>query len=111
MPDGGSIIDTPGLRGIGLFDSEEGLAATFADIEELSRQCKFGDCQHETEPDCAVLAAIEDGTLAERRLESWRKLRREQAWMAARKDARLRAEQVKVWKQRTKAARSSAKRR
>ena len=111
VPDGGAIIDTPGLRGIGLFDSEEGLAATFSDIEELSQQCRFADCQHETEPDCAVLAAVEDGTLPERRLESWRKLQREQAWMAARKDARLRSEQVKVWKQRTKAARSSAKRR
>ena len=111
LPDGGSIIDTPGLRGIGLFDSDEGLAATFSDIEELAEQCRFSDCRHETEPDCAVLAAVESGTLAARRLESWRKLLREQAWMAARKDARLRSEQLKVWKQRTKASRSAAKRR
>src|SRR5262245_45458882 len=111
LPEGGAIIDTPGLRGIGLFDSDEGLAATFSDIEELAEQCRFGDCRHETEPDCAVLAAVEAGTLPARRLESWRKLQREQAWMAARKDARLRAEQLKVWKQRTKASRSAAKRR
>lgn len=112
LPDGGgAVIDTPGLRGVGLFDADEGLAATFADIEELATQCRFSDCRHESEPDCAVLAAIDAGTLPARRLESWRKLLREQAWMAARKDARLRAEQLKVWKQRTKASRSAAKRR
>lgn len=111
IPGGGAVIDTPGLRGVGLFDSDDGLAATFADIAELAASCRFRDCAHETEPDCAVLAAVETGTLSVRRLESWRKLLREQAWMAARKDARLRAEQLRVWKQRTKASRSSSKRR
>jgi ribosome biogenesis GTPase / thiamine phosphate phosphatase len=110
LPDGGAVIDTPGLRGVGLFDSDEGLAATFADVTELARSCRFADCAHETEPDCAVLAAVDSGALTERRLESWRKLQREQAWMAARKDARLRSEQVKVWKQRTKASRANRRR-
>jgi ribosome biogenesis GTPase / thiamine phosphate phosphatase len=111
LPNGGAVIDTPGLRGVGLYDSDEGIAATFADIAELERGCRFADCAHETEPGCAVIAAVESGELTERRLESWRKLQREQAWMAARKDARLRAEQIKVWKQRTKASRSARKRR
>jgi ribosome biogenesis GTPase / thiamine phosphate phosphatase len=111
LPGGGAVIDTPGLRGVGLFDSDDGLEATFADVAELARSCRFRDCAHETEPDCAVLAAVESGALTARRLESWRKLRREQAWMAARKDARLRAEQLRVWKQRTKASRDSSRRR
>jgi ribosome biogenesis GTPase / thiamine phosphate phosphatase len=111
IPGGGAVIDTPGLRSAGLFDSDEGLAATFADIAHLAQSCRFGDCAHETEPGCAVLAAVESGELSERRLESWRKLQREQEWMAARKDARLRAERLRVWKQRTKASRNAAKRR
>jgi ribosome biogenesis GTPase / thiamine phosphate phosphatase len=111
LPDGGAVIDTPGLRGVGLFDSDDGLAATFADVAELAQSCRFGDCAHESEPDCAVLAAVESGALSARRLESWRKLRREQAWMAARKDARLRSEQLRVWKQRTKASRKTSRRR
>jgi ribosome biogenesis GTPase / thiamine phosphate phosphatase len=111
VPGGGAIIDTPGLRGVGLYDADDGLSATFADIAELAASCRFADCAHETEPDCAVLAAVESGALTMRRLESWRKLQREQAWMAARKDARLRSEQLRVWKQRTKASRDANRRR
>jgi len=103
---GGCLIDTPGLRGVGLSDSGEGVAAAFADVEELVAQCRFADCAHETEPGCAVLAALDDGTLHVRRFESWRKLQREIAWMARRKDARLRQEELRVWKRRTKANRS-----
>lgn len=104
---GGCLIDTPGMRGVGLSDTGEGLSAAFADVEELIGQCRFSDCAHETEPGCAVLAALEDGSLAERRLESWRKLQREIAWMAGRKDVRLRQEQLRVWKQCTKENRSA----
>lgn len=111
VPDGGAVIDTPGLRGVGLFDADDGLAATFADIAALTERCRFTDCAHDSEPDCAVLAALDSGELSQRRLDSWRKLQREQAWMAARKDARLRAEQIRVWKRRTKANRSNARRR
>jgi ribosome biogenesis GTPase / thiamine phosphate phosphatase len=98
LPSGGMVIDTPGLRSIGLWDTEAGLDLVFADIDELAQSCRFGDCGHESEPDCAVLAAIEDGTLPVRRLESWRKLQREAAWMAARSDARLRQQRVAAWK-------------
>jgi ribosome biogenesis GTPase / thiamine phosphate phosphatase len=104
LPGGGVVIDTPGLRGIGLQEGE-GLAAVFTDIEELAAQCRFDDCAHDTEPGCAVRAALENGTLPVRRYESWLKLRRKAAWMARRADARLRAEVKKEWKQRTKAYR------
>lgn len=104
LPGGGAVIDTPGLRGIGLIDAEAGVAATFADIEALVARCRFNDCAHAGEPGCAVAAALEDGTLVRRRYESWRKLQREMDWMAARKDARLRAERVKQWKKRVRDA-------
>jgi ribosome biogenesis GTPase len=98
LPTGATLIDTPGLRGIGLWLDGDGLDRAFADIAELGELCRFGDCKHRTEPDCAVLGAVEDGSLDERRLESWRKLQREAAWMARRNDARLRAEEARRWK-------------
>jgi ribosome biogenesis GTPase / thiamine phosphate phosphatase len=105
LPGGGAVIDTPGLRGIGLIGAEEALAQTFSDIDELVARCRFADCSHHGEPGCAVAEALEDGTLHQRRFESWQKLQREMEWMAARKDARLRAERVKQWKKATKEAR------
>jgi ribosome biogenesis GTPase / thiamine phosphate phosphatase len=98
LPDGGVLLDTPGLRGAGLWVGEDGLERTFADIEELVSACRFSDCGHESEPGCAVLAAVDDGRLPERRLASWRKLEREARWMATRADARLRSEQRRAWK-------------
>lgn len=92
LPDGGVLIDTPGLRGVGLWDAGQGLEQAFAEIEDLAAGCRFHDCAHRCEPGCAVLAAIEDGSLPERRLDSYRKLRRENERLAARTDARLRAE-------------------
>lgn len=100
LPGGGVLIDTPGLRGVGLWDAEEGVSQAFAEIEQLAAQCRFHDCEHRSEPDCAVAAAIEDGSLPERRLTSYRKLLRENARLAARTDARLRAEQKQIFKQR-----------
>jgi ribosome biogenesis GTPase len=99
LPGGGVLIDTPGLRGVGMWTAEEGVAQTFPEIELLVPQCRFSDCAHVTEPGCAVLAAVADGSLPARRLESWRKLGREVAWMAARNDARLRRERQRAWKQ------------
>ncbi|SFO74731.1 ribosome small subunit-dependent GTPase A [Actinomadura madurae] len=92
LPGGGVLIDTPGLRGVGLFEASGGLERTFADVEELAAACRFGDCAHRTEPGCAVLAAVEDGTLPRRRFDSYRRLLRENAWAASRTDERLRAE-------------------
>ncbi|MFI1171583.1 ribosome small subunit-dependent GTPase A [Streptomyces melanogenes] len=98
LPGGGVLIDTPGLRGVGLWDAESGVGQVFAEIEELSGQCRFHDCAHEAEPGCAVLAAIEDGSLAERRLESYRKLIRENRRIVAKTDARLRNEIRRDWR-------------
>jgi ribosome biogenesis GTPase len=77
LPGGGAVLDTPGLRSIGLFDTTQGLAHTFADIDELAALCRFDDCTHMREPGCAVTAALAAGDLPPRRLESFRKLRRE----------------------------------
>ncbi|WP_207914091.1 ribosome small subunit-dependent GTPase A [Micromonospora sp. KC213] len=92
LPNGGVLIDTPGLRAVGLHDTEHGIQHVFAEIEELARDCRFTDCRHTNEPGCAVRAAIDAGTLSPRRLDSYRKLQRESAWAASRDDARLRAE-------------------
>lgn len=99
LPHGGTLIDTPGLRGIGLFDAADGLEKTFSDVENLARACRFGDCAHETEPGCAVRAALESGELTARRLASYRKLLRENAYMAARTDKRLAAERERAWRE------------
>ncbi|MEV7006313.1 ribosome small subunit-dependent GTPase A [Streptosporangium sp. NPDC051022] len=98
LRDGGLVIDTPGIRRIGLYDMGEGVDMVFSDIEELAERCRFADCGHDGEPGCAVIAAIEDGSLPERRLESWNKLQREALWMASRSDARLRKELQNKWK-------------
>ncbi|GAA3687495.1 ribosome small subunit-dependent GTPase A [Nonomuraea antimicrobica] len=111
LPGGGLVIDTPGIRRIGLYDIGEGVDRVFADIEELAQRCRFGDCGHTSEPECAVLTALESGELPERRLESWRKLQREAAWMASRTDARLRKEQQNKWKVITKEMRRSGRNR
>ena len=105
LPSGGALIDTPGLRGIGLWDAADGIEFAFRDIESLAVQCRFGDCGHDAEPGCGVLAAVESGELPERRLASYRKLLRENEWMASRSDARLAAERAQAWKTITKATR------
>ncbi|WTK05733.1 ribosome small subunit-dependent GTPase A [Streptomyces sp. NBC_01530] len=100
LPGGGVLIDTPGLRGVGLWDAEIGVGQVFSEIEELSGQCRFHDCAHEAEPGCAVQAAVEGGELPHRRLESYRKLMRENQWIVAKTDARVRAEVRRDWKRR-----------
>ncbi|AKZ58909.1 putative ribosome biogenesis GTPase RsgA [Streptomyces ambofaciens ATCC 23877] len=107
LPGGGVLIDTPGLRGVGLWDAGTGVGQVFAEIEELGRDCRFHDCAHESEPGCAVLAAIDGGELPERRLESYRKLMRENQRIVAKTDARLRAEIRKEWKRRGAAGKAA----
>jgi ribosome biogenesis GTPase len=85
-PTGGLIIDTPGLRGLTLGEASDALAATFADIEALAATCRFTNCQHETEPGCAIKAALEAGTLAPDRLDGYLRLQREVAAMARREN-------------------------
>jgi len=83
LPAGGLLLDTPGMRELQLADCAEGVTATFADVEEFARQCRFGDCRHENEPGCAVRTALDCGELEERRLANYRKLQREQALNSA----------------------------
>ncbi len=78
LPDGaGLVLDTPGLRSLGLWDAEDALVRVFGDIEQLAAGCRFYDCVHVTEPDCAVQAAIASGEISARRVERARELRRE----------------------------------
>jgi len=79
LPGGALLIDTPGMRELGLLASGDGFEQSFQDIENLASQCHFKDCQHESETGCAVLAAIEQGALDPDRLQSWKKLGREAA--------------------------------
>jgi ribosome biogenesis GTPase len=74
LPQGGMLLDTPGLRAVSLWDADDGLSLAFADIEELAVRCKFRDCSHRTEPGCAVRAAIETGDLDEARFEHYLRL-------------------------------------
>ena len=82
LSNGAFVIDTPGMRELGMWDSDAGIDTAFADIEALSRRCRYTDCTHTSEPGCAVLAAIAAGTLDIARLESYRKLKTENAYAA-----------------------------
>jgi len=77
LPSGAMVIDTPGMRELGLFGAEDAISAGYADVEELFTDCRFSDCNHETEPGCAVLAALADGSLARERWEQYRAQKQE----------------------------------
>lgn len=98
LPNGGVLVDTPGLRAVALWDAEDGVAAAFPEITELAEGCRFDDCSHESEPGCAVLAAVETGELPRARYDSFLALRREAAYSARQKDATLRAAEERKWK-------------
>ena len=103
MPSGGVLIDTPGMREFQPWDAETGLEETFDDIGILAAGCRFRDCGHNSEPACAVRAALEDGTLDASRFLSFEKLQRELQFLNRRRNAAAQAEQKKLWKQRQKA--------
>ncbi|MEW1959014.1 ribosome small subunit-dependent GTPase A [Kineococcus sp. NPDC059986] len=108
VPGGGEplvLVDTPGLRSLGVSELGDALDRTFADVEEIAVDCRFSDCSHTREPGCAVLAAIDAGVFDRHRLENLRKLEREQAWFASRTDARAAADRRREWKKIAKANR------
>jgi len=109
LPRGGMIIDTPGLREAQLWEGEEALGDVFDDVAQLARRCRFSDCAHDTEPGCAIKAAIADGSLDPGRLRSYRKLRRELRAIRAKSDARLRIQDRRKWKRMITAARARAR--
>ena len=78
LDNGGIVIDTPGMKEVGITDIEEGVKATFGDIFDLGKECRFPDCSHISEAGCAVLAALEDGSLDSKTYENYLKIRKEQ---------------------------------
>jgi ribosome biogenesis GTPase / thiamine phosphate phosphatase len=104
LPGGAVLMDTPGVRGFGLFDADDGMEEMFGDLEELFGQCRFSDCAHDREPGCAVQAALADGSLEDRRWASYRKLQRELSALARRHDAAARRAYQREWHQRIAAA-------
>jgi ribosome biogenesis GTPase len=109
LPGGGILIDTPGMRELQLWDTGEPVAGAFADVDTIGEDCRFRDCRHATEPGCAVIAAVEAGTLAAERLESFRKLQAEQQHQAAQQDERARLEIKRAGKIGAKALRARLK--
>lgn len=93
LPSGAVAIDTPGLRSLALWEADDGIAAVFADIDDLARDCRFADCRHDGEPGCAVAQAIGEGDLSAARLADYQKLQREQRWLETRRDVRARAQE------------------
>lgn len=98
IPGGGAVLDTPGVRAVGLLDAAAGLDRAFADVTEFVAACRFADCGHQSEPGCAVMAALESGELSPRRWASWRKLQREVAYETRRREVRLAVEERQRWK-------------
>ena len=82
LPQGGLIIDTPGMRELQLWGTESGLQDSFGDVEDLARQCRFSNCQHEQEPACAVQSALQAGLMAQARFNSYLKLKKELAYLS-----------------------------
>lgn len=107
---GGLVIDTPGMRELGLWEAGEGVKDVFADVEELAAACRFRDCEHSGEPGCAVEEALSNGRVDAERVEAFRKLRREVAYMERQRDERARVEAKKYAKQMSKAATEAQRR-
>jgi ribosome biogenesis GTPase len=109
LPSGALILDTPGMRELGLWEADSGVSTAFADVESLAQSCRFHDCRHGSEPGCAVQAALTDGSLDRARWNSYGKLQRELAFEERKNDPRARAEARKVWLRRSKNYRAQKK--
>jgi ribosome biogenesis GTPase len=109
LPEGGVLIDTPGLRELGLLDDAAGVEASFGDVEAFAERCRFRDCKHEGEPGCAVAAAITSGELPPERVASYRKLLRELAAGERKRDPILAGRTKARWKEIHRAMRARAK--
>ena len=108
VPTGGVVLDTPGIRELQLWDAD--LEQTFGDVEEIARRCRFSDCNHHTEPGCAIREALADGSLSYDRWQSYVKLQRELEAVEARRNHLLRQERVREYKIRARANRPKKKR-
>ena len=104
LPDGGVVLDTPGIRELQLWDAD--LDAAFGDVEEIAARCRFSDCSHRSEPGCAIRVALLDGSLSAERWTSYRHLQRELRALEVRRDHRLRREEVRGYKIRAREQRA-----
>ncbi len=98
MPDGGMIIDNPGIREISFWDDDNGVEAAFPEIEALAQTCRFSDCSHTHEPGCRVLDAVTSGELSLNRLENYRKMKRELEYISSRKSKSADRVEKERWK-------------
>lgn len=111
IPSGGLIIDTPGMRELQVWGDASTLSQNFEDIELLTVQCRFNDCQHQSEPGCAIQAAVVSGSLDGERLERYRRLERELAHLNAQEDVSVRAERKQARRKRSKILRQHSDKR
>lgn len=95
---GGLIIDTPGMRELQFLEHQDGLQTQFADIDELIENCRYTNCNHQTEPDCAILTALLEGNLDESRWRSYKKIEAEIRHGERKHNKQVRAEDRKIWK-------------
>ncbi|MFH0919213.1 MAG: ribosome small subunit-dependent GTPase A, partial [Fibrobacterota bacterium] len=109
LPEGGMVIDTPGMREIQVWGDEKGLEQVFNDITELANSCRFKDCSHENEPGCAVRKAMDNGTLDPKRFESYLKLKKEYAYLSDRQTMKASAIEKARWKDISKYAKQLKK--
>lgn len=106
---GALVVDTPGMRELGLWEAEGGVAATFEDVELLANACRFGDCRHAGEPGCAIAEALANGTIEESRVASWRKLKDELEALQRRRETRGSPEERKLHRTLSRAIRARLK--
>ncbi|MGE4384969.1 MAG: ribosome small subunit-dependent GTPase A [Endomicrobiaceae bacterium] len=111
LPDGGMVVDTPGMREIQVWGDEKGLEKVFDDIEDLAVNCRFRDCSHKNEPGCSVLEAVQKGTLDKKRYESYLKLQKEYEYLEARQTMKANAVEKIRWKVITKSVKQLKKNR
>lgn len=109
LPDGGVVMDTPGMRTLGLWEADTGLDNLFSDIEELASECRFSDCRHISEPGCAVKQALDSGTLDEDRWKSYKKLLKELAYTQRKNNENARRELREIGRQFGKKVRNNRK--
>jgi len=110
LPSGAMIIDTPGMRELGLYDAEEGISEGFSDVEELFASCRFKDCRHQSEPGCAVQAALAAGELSQSRWNQYLTLKQGNKYVDDKAAfMRARTEEYKSWKKQHKGEMKAAR--
>ena len=104
LPQGGLVLDTPGMRELQLWDGDGGLHIAFADIETMASHCYFSDCRHQDEPRCAIREALAEGEIDAERYQSYEKLQKELAHLARKQDVRSAIAEKKRWKKLSRVA-------